>query len=145
MELWISSLAIALSLCFGAPIPSDGSVRDGLKAAKLMQRKMQELNVDRIRKQQPPLHIGIGLHCGPAVVGNIGSDDRVQYTAIGDTVNVAARLVSKAAGSQIIVSEDIKNAMPDYKGFELLGEVELKGRTGKLNVYSADWLSEPVQ
>jgi adenylate cyclase len=104
-----------------------------------MQRKMELLNLSRRRRKEPPFHIGIGLHCGPAVVGNIGSADRVQYTAIGDTVNVAARLVNNAAASQIIVSEDIRAAIPDLHRFEALGEVELKGRTSKMNIFAARW------
>jgi adenylate cyclase len=80
-----------------------------------------------------------------AVVGNIGSDNRVQYTAIGDTVNVAARLVSKAAASQIIVSEEIRAAIPDLHRFEALGEVELKGRATKMNIYSARWTDNPAR
>ncbi len=79
------------------------------------------------------------------MVGNIGSADRVQYAAIGDTVNVASRLVSKAAGSQIIVSEDIRASIPDFPGFEALGEVELKGRASKLNIYAAGWRDSGVR
>jgi class 3 adenylate cyclase len=124
---------------FGAPIASAAAARDGLQAAIRMQRQMELLNLSRRRRSAPLFHIGIGLHCGPAVVGNIGSDNRVQYTAIGDTVNVAARLTSKAAASQIIVSEDIRASIPGQHRFESLGEVELKGRATKMNIYSARW------
>jgi adenylate cyclase len=124
---------------FGAPVPSATAERDGLQAAIRMQRQMELLNLSRKRRNAALFRIGIGLHCGTAVVGNIGSDNRVQYTAIGDIVNVAARLVSKAAPSQIIVSEDIRAAIPDLNRFEALGEVELKGRTTRMNIYSARW------
>jgi adenylate cyclase len=127
---------------FGAPVQSELAPRDGLKAAVLMQRRMLELNAARAKRNAEPVHIGVGLHCGPAVVGNIGSADRVQYTAIGDTVNVASRLAGKAAPCQIIVSENIRACIPDYAGFQPLGEMELKGRTGKLNVYSVRWAEE---
>jgi adenylate cyclase len=129
---------------FGAPVPSATAARDGLQAAIRMQRQMELLTLSRKRRNAPLFRIGIGLHCGPAVVGNIGSDNRVQYTAIGDTVNVAARLVSRAAASQIIVSEDIRAAIPDLHRFEALGEVELKGRTTKMNIYSARWTDNPA-
>jgi adenylate cyclase len=129
---------------FGAPIQSDRSIRDGVKAAIGMQRKMQEANQARLQRGAPPIQIGIGLHSGPAVVGNIGSGDRVQYTAIGDTVNVAARLVSKAAASQIIVSADIREALPEYQGFDPLGEMELKGRAARLNVFSVRWADQSI-
>jgi class 3 adenylate cyclase len=124
---------------FGAPVPSATAARDGLQAAIRMQRQMELLSLSRKRRGAPLFQIGIGLHCGPAVVGNIGSDNRVQYTAIGDTVNVAARLTSKAAASQIIVSEDVRACIPDLHRFEALGEVELKGRATKMNIYSARW------
>ena len=124
---------------FGAPVPSAAAARDGLQAAIRMQRQMELLNLSRKRRNAPLFQIGIGLHCGPAVVGNIGSDNRVQYTAIGDTVNVAARLTSKAAASQIIVSEDVRACIPDVNRFEALGEVALKGRATKTNIYSARW------
>lgn len=142
LDKFIGDCTMAL---FGAPSPSEHAVRDAVRAATLMQGKMMELNRARVQQNQAPIHIGIGLHCGPAVVGNIGSSDRVQYTAIGDTVNVAARLVSKAGASQIIVSEDVCRALPDYAGFESLGEVELKGRAGKLHIHSVKWMERPIQ
>lgn len=87
----------------------------------------------------PTIQIGIGLHCGPAVVGNIGSEDRVQYTAIGDTVNVAARLVARAEPGQIIVSDAVRLALPDDPGFEPLGDVGLKGRARRVTIFSVRW------
>jgi adenylate cyclase len=122
---------------FGAPVPSATAARDGLQAAMGMQREMEFLNQSRRQRNLSEFQIGIGLHCGPAVVGNIGSADRLQYTAIGDNVNVASRLCSKAAASQIIVSEDIRASLPGFSGFDFLGAMELKGRAGKINVYAA--------
>lgn len=106
---------------FGAPVPAAGDLQRAVQAAIQMQRAAT-------------IPIGVGLHTGPAVVGNIGSSQRMQYTAIGDTVNVAARLVSIAAPGQIIVSEDVRNLADAF--FEPLGEVELKGRQRKMNVFS---------
>jgi adenylate cyclase len=134
LDKFIGDCIMAL---FGAPVQSEQAASEGLRAAIRMQEEMQRLNRLRSERGAPPFYIGIGLHCGPAVVGNIGSADRVQYTAIGDTVNVAARLVSKAAASQIIVSEDVQSSAGDLAEFTSLGEVELKGRAGKLNIYSA--------
>jgi adenylate cyclase len=142
LDKFIGDCTMAL---FGAPVQSPQAVRDGLRAAILMQRQMRDLNQARLKSNAPPIEIGIGLHCGPAVVGNIGSADRVQNTAIGDTVNVASRLVNQAAASQIIVSEGIRAGIPGYAGFKPLGEVELKGRAAKLNVYSVSWAEEPLE
>lgn len=142
LDKFIGDCIMAL---FGAPVQSQTATPDALRAAILMQQRMRELNEARVKEDAAPIHIGVGLHRGPAVVGNIGSEDRVQYTAIGDTVNVASRLCSKAAASQIIVSEDIRSELPDFSGFEPLGEVELKGRAGKLNTYSVQWAGAAAQ
>jgi adenylate cyclase len=141
LDKFIGDCIMAL---FGAPLPSEHATRDALRTAILMQRRMQELNAERARAGAPPVRIGIGLHHGPAVVGNIGSEDRVQYTAIGDTVNVASRLVSRAAPGQIIVSADVRAEIPDYGGFEPLGEVEVKGRAGKINLFAVRWTEEEL-
>ncbi|MCX6612229.1 MAG: GAF domain-containing protein [Acidobacteria bacterium] len=133
LDKFIGDCIMAL---FGAPVPSERAAQDALDAAMGMQQALMVLNQSRIERNLRPFQIGIGLHCGLAVVGNIGSADRVQYTAIGDTVNVAARLVNKAAGGQIIVSEAIRESLPDFAGFDALGEVDLKGRASKMNIYS---------
>jgi adenylate cyclase len=118
LDKYIGDCVMAL---FGAPVPAADDVQRAVQAAIDMQRAAT-------------IPIGVGLLTGPAVVGNIGSSQRMQYTAIGDTVNVAARLVSLAAPGQIIVSEDIRNQAEAF--FEPLGEVELKGRHRKMNVFS---------
>ncbi len=133
LDKFIGDCIMAL---FGAPVGSDRAPQDALQAALGMQEALGVLNQSRLERKLRPFHIGIGLHCGPAVVGNIGSADRVQYTAIGDTVNVAARLVSKAAAGQILVSEAIRESIPEFAGFEALGQVDLKGRASKMNIYA---------
>jgi adenylate cyclase len=136
LDKFIGDCIMAL---FGAPMTAPTAPHDAVKAAIAMQRMMEALNADRAKRNAPSFEIGIGIHCGPAVVGNIGSADRVQYTAIGDTVNVASRLVSIAAPRQIIVSEDIRSSMPGFDGFTPLGQVELKGRTGTLPIHAVRW------
>ncbi len=136
LDKFIGDCIMAL---FGAPLECENSVEQALGAAIAMQRESARLNASRAARNLPETRIGIGLHTGPAVVGNIGSSDRVQYTAIGDTVNVASRLVSRAAPDQIIVSEDVRRALPSPGNVEYLGEEELKGRQHKLNIYSARW------
>jgi len=118
LDKYIGDCVMAL---FGAPLPAADDLDRAVQAAINMQRAST-------------IPIGVGLHTGPAVIGNIGSTQRMQYTAIGDTVNVAARLVSLAAPGQIIVSEEVRNQAEGF--FEPLGEVELKGRQRKMNVFS---------
>jgi adenylate cyclase len=121
LDKYIGDCVMAL---FGAPVPAADDVERAVQAAMNMQRAAR-------------IGIGVGLHTGRAVIGNIGSSQRMQYTAIGDTVNVAARLVSLASPGQIIVSEDIRNLSGGW--FEPLGEVQLKGRRQKMNVFSLLW------
>jgi adenylate cyclase len=129
---------------FGAPLESPFSADHALRAAVAMQQTAKRLNMSRAQLGLREIPIGIGLHTGSAVVGNIGSADRVQYTAIGDTVNVASRLVNKAEGYQIIASEAFRKALSDAGPLTLIGEVELKGRRNRLNVYSVAWENMPA-
>jgi len=126
LDKFIGDCVMAL---FGAPVPAGDDVQRAVEAAINMQRQAARLNTR--------IQIGVGLHTGRAVVGNIGSAQRMQYTAIGDTVNVAARLVSRASPGQIIVSEDIRNLAGGQ--FQPLGAVELKGRQQRINAYSLLW------
>lgn len=126
LDKYIGDCVMAL---FGAPVPAPDDAQRAVQAAINMQREAARLNTR--------IGIGVGIHTGRAVVGNIGSAQRMQYTAIGDTVNVAARLVHIAAPGQIIVSEEIRNSTSGF--FDPLGEVALKGRQQKMNVFSLQW------
>lgn len=83
---------------------------------------------------------GIGVHCGDAVVGNIGCDFRMDYTAIGDTVNTAARLESNAKAGQILLSQDVYEAVKDRVRATPMGEIALKGKSNGVCVYQLDKL-----
>ena len=136
LDKFIGDCVMAL---FGAPIPSDRSPRNALVAAVRMQQQVARLGAERVERGLAPLRIGIGLHHGPAVVGNIGSDERMQYTAIGDTVNIAARLVSRAEPGQILISETMHTAAGGGDLFHDLGLISVKGRDAQVRVYSVDW------
>ena len=81
-----------------------------------------------------------GLHCGNLIIGNMGSDDLLQYSAIGDVVNIASRLetINKEFSTEIAMSEEIYASLTDEftNKAKLEGELNLKGRTNKTNVYS---------
>lgn len=136
LDKYIGDCVMAL---FGAPVPAGDDVERGLAAAADMQREVVKLNRSRRQRGLPEFRIGVGIHTGLAVVGNIGSDQRMQYTAVGDTVNVAARLVNYAAPGQVIVSESVRAVAANRSRFQYLSEVELKGRQQKLNIYSVPW------
>ena len=136
LDKFIGDCVMAL---FGAPIPSDRSPRNALVAAVRMQQQVARLGAERVERGLAPLRIGIGLHHGSAVVGNIGSAERMQYTAIGDTVNIAARLVSRAEPGQILISETMYQAAGGGDLFHDLGPISVKGRDAQVRVYSVDW------
>ncbi len=81
---------------------------------------------------------GVGIHCGRAVVGNIGCEYRMDYTAIGDTVNVAERLESIARPGQVLLSEELYAHVKEDFAAEFLGARDLKGRAGSVNVFSLE-------
>ena len=94
-----------LMAIFGAPTATPGDAKNALQTAVAMQKRLVSLNDELEAEGFAPINVGIGLHTGEATVGYIGSDQRSEYTAIGDTVNIASRLESNALGGQILISE----------------------------------------
>jgi len=78
---------------------------------------------------------GIGINTGSVIVGNIGSEKRLDYTVIGDSVNLAARLCSKAEGNQILISEETYNLVRDKIKIRSIGEISVKGKAKPIKVY----------
>jgi len=99
-----------------------------------MQARLVRFNAERAAAGAPPVRIGIGLNAGPALVGMIGSSRRLEYTAIGDTVNVAARLCGLAGPGEVLATESMTR--PWVKDFELvaLEPVTVKGKTEPIRV-----------
>jgi class 3 adenylate cyclase len=126
---------------FGAPTTRPDDAARAVKAAFRMEQALEKLNVLRGKRGLPPLKHGIGVHVGTAVAGNIGTASRAQYTVIGDTVNVAARLESctKDAGVSVLVSRAVVDKIAGADGLPPLvdaGEVKAKGREEKIAVHT---------
>lgn len=123
---------------FGAPIPSDGHASQACKAALGMQSRMEQLRKRWKAEGLPELRVRIGLHSGPAVVGNMGSAMRFNYTAMGDTVNLASRLegANKDFGTYILISQATKElAGEDGLSFRALGAAQVKGKSEAVRVF----------
>ncbi len=111
---------------FGAPIDDPDAARRAVAAAREMLEAMERNNAGNDWQ----LRIGIGIHMGNVVAGNVGSPRRKEYTVIGDTVNFAARLetLNKEFGSQLLISADVRDALGEYcSDAESLGAVPVKG------------------
>lgn len=128
-----------LMALFGAPTSTPTDAVNALKAAVAMQKRIVKLNEELRAEGFPAVSAGIGLHTGVATVGYIGSDKRSEYTAIGDTVNLAARLESSAAGGQILFSEATHNASNNIFPVEPLEPLTVKNRTQPVALFDLKW------
>lgn len=125
---------------FGAPLEDDQQEEHAVRAAIEMQRALDRL-CDRWQHEgRPRIQMGIGVHTGEAVVGNIGSERRTEYTAIGDAVNVAARLeqATKILKTPILISESTYLASKEKFSYRDLGSMALPGRKEQIRVYTVE-------
>jgi adenylate cyclase len=130
----------ALMALWGAPIAHNDDADRAIRAAIAMQRALRRLNEEWKRRSRPTLSAGIGISAGDVFAGNIGSDRRLEYTVIGDTVNIAARLCSEAGPGEILVSESLRKALATPPGLAALEPLSLKGKAQAVPVYRVDWL-----
>ena len=120
---------------WGAPIAQPGDPDRALKAAMAMQDAIRRLNERWVSAGRPEIGVGIGINYGEVFAGNIGSHRRLEYTVIGDAVNVANRLCSEAGPGEILVSEALCQVVKEYADYEYLPEMALRGRTRSVQVY----------
>ena len=120
---------------WGAPEAQEDHARRALSAAEDMLVWLDIANERWIREYGVTIHLAIGVHTGEAIVGNFGSQSRMEYTAVGDTINVAARLESIARPQQILVTEQTRNAGGSAFDFEPLGSQQLAGRLEPVELY----------
>ncbi len=120
---------------FGAPIPIDDAPFKAVSCAVAMLQALEEFNHTRAAENQSPIRIGIGINTGNVITGSIGSTRALQYTAIGDAMNVASRLVNVAASGEIIVSESTYKAVAGRVEATALPPVKVKGKAEELKVF----------
>jgi len=126
---FVGDMIVAL---FGAPVPMEKAETAAIRAAVRMQKRLQSLDDAWIRDH---FHTGVGVSAGRVVVGNIGSPRHMDYTAIGDEVNVASRLQAEAKGGQILVSRTVYEAGRDVFSFRPMGPIRVKGKQKPVETY----------
>lgn len=125
---------------FGVPFPKrDDSLR-AVRTALMIREAVRAMNEKRARAGRFIYHIGIGVNTGYAVAGNVGSEDRMEYTVLGNTVNVAARVEGLAVPDAILITEDTYQEVKDFVITGAKEEVSLKGKSGTVGIYSVEGL-----
>jgi adenylate cyclase len=132
---------------FGAPQPSPDHAAQAVRCALEMQRALAQWREETAGQALPPVFMRIGVHTGAAVVGEMGSRLQVSYTAIGDTVNVAARLepLNKEFGTSILISEHTRAGLGPDLATEFKGELQVKGRAEPVRVYAVQLEARETQ
>lgn len=116
----------AIVVVFGAPRPNETAAGDAVACAVAMQRRMTAVNAWNQSQGYPEISMGIGIHTGSAILGNIGSQTRTKYDMIGRNVNLASRIEGFTAGGQILVSTQTLQAAGDSVQIHCAGEIQVK-------------------
>lgn len=138
-------LGDGLMAIFGAPVYYPDHIQRAVQTAVEIQHEINELNRKWATINQPPLNIGVGINTGTALVGNVGSPERMDYTVIGEDVNLASRVegLTKNFGTLIVISErSIKHLgeKPNLPwNFKFLGHAEVKGFTDPIGVFTVPY------
>jgi adenylate cyclase len=130
----------AIMAFWGAPLIDDDQADKALQTSIAMLKALKILNEELVQAGDPEINIGIGLFSGPAVVGNVGSDQRFDYTAMGDTVNAASRLESsnKQYNTKILISQSTKDLLKKEYPLVYVDSATVKGRVEPIKIYTLD-------
>ena len=124
-----------LMVVFGAPIARDDDAGRAVQTAIGMVESLKKFNDKRVKKGKVPINAGIGINKGKVISGNIGSKDQMDYTVIGDTVNLGARLCSFAGPLKIIVSKSVKDEIGDNYKTRKLEPIKVKGKRKPVEIF----------
>jgi adenylate cyclase len=127
----------AIMAFFGAPVTEETHALQAAKAALEMKQTLEVLNAEWSKEGKSQLNMGIGLNTGMALVGNFGADNLMDFTVIGDTVNLASRLESlnKEENTNILISAHAFEHIKDYAIVNEIGPRKVKGKSESVIVY----------
>jgi class 3 adenylate cyclase len=125
----------AIFAVYGAPVPHPDHAERAAATALAMQAALAEVNVDHARRALPAFEMGIGLHTGEAVVGNIGSEQRAKYAVVGSAVNVASRVESATVGGQVLLTAATLTELGDLARVGPPVQIQVKGLSEPLTLH----------
>lgn len=127
----------AVLAIFGEPIQDKNHAINSVKCANEMLEKVEELKIKWLKEGKPKIEIGVGINTGEAFVGNIGSETRLEYTVIGDVVNLASRIESynKVYKTKFLISSTTYEKVRNIADVIKISEVSIRGKAKKLNIY----------
>ncbi|HVO39872.1 MAG TPA: adenylate/guanylate cyclase domain-containing protein [Spirochaetia bacterium] len=128
----------AIMAMFGAPVSHDNDALSSVLAGLEMVDSLDTFNEDQRRRNEPEFRIGVGINYGTVTVGNIGTERKMDYTVIGDMVNVASRLegLTKRYHQQVVISQMLKDEVSDALPTRIIDSVAVKGRHGGIRIYA---------
>lgn len=125
----------AILAVFGVPISADDDAERAVACAVAMQQAMNQVNQYNIEEHLPQLQMGISVHTGEVIVGNIGSEERTKYGIVGPALNLAARMESATLGGQILISESTMNLVRNLVIAKRKSSISMKGLNNPIIVY----------
>lgn len=132
----------AVMAVFGVPISKENDAANAVRSALQIQRLLAEMNRDAAARGWPELAVGIGINTGTVTAGNIGSPRRLDYTVVGDAVNIASRLMDNATGGQVLISQSTADELgPEFK-LRKLRSRRVRGRSEPVQVFQVEWQEE---
>jgi adenylate cyclase len=127
-----------LMVLYGVPIKTENDSQNAVNTAIEMFKSLEKFNKQIEKENLPKLKIGIGINYGKVVSGNIGSEKQMNYTVIGDAVNLGARLCSHAKSGQIVISESVYEMLDKKEGFNIQKPIRVKGKSNEIK----NWIFE---
>ena len=124
-----------LMVLYGVPLKGEDDTDNAVKTAIKMFQALDKFNEKIVKEGYKPFKIGIGINKGKAVSGNIGSEQQMNYTVIGDTINLGARLCSHAKSGEILISSSVKGIISNDYPFKKIPSIEVKGKSKPIDVW----------